>query len=387
MRTCLFLWPIPTLLLLPWPAWAQSGPSGIQASTAPASSPMAIPHGNLSVAKLASLATEAIEDVDRAAALESLAQTEPRTFDDLRMLLDLYTRGEPRARQAAENSLSRLSREAQSFGPFFTNLLSDSDPFFQTFGMNGAYRLRYAPALSLIRALASKPFKFREAGPSLMPLESNRWHAEFQALRILALWEGKSALPLLVKRAKEAPSAASLMAELLWEESLDTIISWSESSRARAQDCAKAAWSANPPREALLRTASSLRKLILDTGKELLTRHGAALKLGPILEDAGVQDLIRERAQAKDEKTRLLLEAAIFASGNPAAIPLLEEHVRRNTSPEGRAGALLQLRGMLPQERYRALLQWVAQNDKDDENRRNALSELAAPKGDVPATP
>ena len=177
---------------------------------------------------------------------------------------------------------------------------------------------------------------------------------------------------------------ASLMAQLLWEDSLDTIISWSESSRAKAKDCAKAAWSADPPREALLRTAPTLRKLLLDRRKELHTRHAAALKLGKILDDAGVSDLIAERGGAADEKTRLLLEAAIFASTNPRAIPLLEEHVRQNPAPVGRAGALLQLRGMLPSERYRALLQWVAQNDKDDENRRTALSEL---KGDGQTRP
>ena len=371
-----------TLLLLRDPACAQADPPPLQSSTT--TLVIESPRRRASVAYLATLATEAADGVDRLSALDELGRTEPRSFDDLRLLLDLFTRGEPKARQAAENSLGRLPREAQSFGPFFNNLLLDSDPFFQTFGMIGAYRLRYAPALSPIRDLASKPFKFPNPGPSLMPLESNRWHSQFQALRVLALWEGKEALPLLTKRAKEAPSVASLMAQLLWEESLDTIISWSESSRARAKDCAKAAWSASPPREALLRTAPTLRNLLLNKRKEVHTRHAAALKLGQILDDAGVQDLLRERGEMKDERTRLLLEAAIFASANPRAIPLLEDHVRQNPAPAGRAGALLQLRGMLPSTDYRALLQWVAQNDKDDENRRNALNEL---KGDGQTQP
>ena len=370
-----------TILLFPLPAMAQD-----EVPPQPSTSTVVVesPRRRQTVAKLATIATDAMEGVDRLAALDELSRTQPRSFDDLRLLLDLFTRGEPRARQAAEESLGRLPREAQSFGPFFNNLLLDSDPFFQTFGMIGAYRLRYAPALSLIRALASKPFKSPHPGPSMVPQEANRWHSQFQALRVLALWEGKEALPLMAKRAKEAPSVASLMAQLLWEDSLDTIVSWSESSRAKAKDCAKAAWSAEPPREALLRTAPALRKLLLDKRKELHTRHAAALKLGKVLDDAGVSDLIGERGQTKDAKTRLLLEAAIFASSNPRAIPLLEDHVRQNTAPEGRAGALLQLRSMLPSERYLALLQWVAQNDKDDENRRNALREL---KGDGQTQP
>ena len=127
------------------------------------------PRNRRTVAQLATIATEATDSVDRLDALDELSRTEPRNFDDLRLLLDLFTRGEPRARQAAEESLGRLSREAQSFGPFFNNLLLDSDPFFQTFSMIGAYRLRYAPALSLIRALASKPFKAPHPGPSFVP--------------------------------------------------------------------------------------------------------------------------------------------------------------------------------------------------------------------------
>ena len=71
-----------------------------------------------------------------------------------------------------------------------------------------------------------------------------------------------------------------------------------------------------------------------------------------------------------------MLTTALFASRHPQAIPLLVEHARTAKSAVGRAGALVQLREMMPPEEYRSLLEWVAENETNKENRAHARREL-----------
>jgi hypothetical protein len=329
-----------------------------------------------SVAVMATYFVASLDQDEKITVLEHLRATPPKTADDIHSLVNLYARF-PEARAQAEESLQRLSPQAQGFGPYFVSLIEDDDPFLRMFGLSGAYRLRFQPALSPIHKLAEAKFLHPRPSLELLPGELNTWQSQFSALRILALWEGKSALPLIMKKTRESPQTAVLVAMYYWAESFDKLVAWSQSSRADEVEMAQAAWGAQIPVEALRKTWPKLKAVALDSGKKPETRHRAALKLGLASGDEEVTDLLKERdARKKDERTRTLLDAALFASRSPRALPILEEYARTAPSPLGRAGALLQLREMLDKKRYAELLRWAAANDPDMENRANAKLEL-----------
>lgn len=328
------------------------------------------------VADLSTYFVASMDNDEKITVLERIRQTPPRTAQDIRALLNLYSRF-PEARAQAEQSLLRLSPQAREFGPYFVNLIRDEDPFFQMFGLSGAYRLRFEPALEPIRKLAEQKFAHPRPSLDLLPGEFNAWQSQYAALRVLALWEGRSALPLILKKAKEAPQAAALAGAFFWEEAFDQIVAWAKSSKPEDAERALAAWSAETPAEALRRTWPRLEKLVLDKSSKPELRHRAALKLGLASGPDEVEALLKEReARRKDERTRVLLDAALFASRSPKAVPILEEYARTHPNALSRAGALLQLRGMLEPPRYAELLRWAAANDPDEENRASARLEL-----------
>ena len=333
------------------------------------------------VVNLASTFISLINPEEKLAVLERLERTAPESGDDMRALLNLYSRF-PEARTAAERSLLLLPPPARQFGPYFTALIENDDPFLRMFGLSGAFHLRFEPALPAIRKIAGAPFAHPRPTLDLLPVQVNAWQGQYAALRVLALWEGKSALPLLLKKAGEAPPVAALVAEHFWEESFDRLVSWSKSAGKKEAEMASIAWAADVPAEALRKTWPKLRLLVLDRSMPMELRHRAALKLGPASGDMEVVDLLKEReARRKDEQTRLLLDAALFASRNPRAVPLLEEYVKTAPSPVGRAGALVQLKDLAEPQRYAEVLRWAAQNDPDTENRASAQRELSqAPK-------
>ncbi|MEI8191957.1 MAG: hypothetical protein WCI75_19780, partial [candidate division NC10 bacterium] len=84
------------------------------------------------------------------------------------------------------------------------------------------------------------------------------------------------------------------------------------------------------------------------------------------------------------ETSRLLLDAALFASRNPRVVPLLEEYVKTSPSTVGRAGALAELGELAEPPRYAEVLRWTAQNDPDPENRASAQRELSQPASRKP---
>ncbi|MFH1726678.1 MAG: hypothetical protein ABII00_18865 [Elusimicrobiota bacterium] len=336
-----------------------------------------IPPG-LTVAELVQRYITASRPERRRPLLERIGRTKPESNQDLRWLLNLFSRNAPATRRQTELSLQLLSESDFRLAPFFLALLQSEEPLFRTFGLIGAERLRVEEALPLIREIASTRFKHRMPAFSLTPKEADNWQVRYHALQVLALWEGEKTLPLLLKRSLEAPDVAALTARHFWEEILDRVVRWSESRRATHREAAAAAWRADIPRAALRKSAPRLRKLVADRRKKFETRHQAAVKLGVAADDAEVERLLKARAEASDEKMRLLLTTALFASRHATAIPLLVEYVKKDPAAIARAGALFQLRGMLPPERYRELLEWVVEHDEDEENRRNALRELTS---------
>ena len=328
------------------------------------------------VAELAQAWVNAVKSSDRTRLLNRLAQTKPRPGADLRWLLNLYGRNDAAVRIAVDTSLGLLTPADADTAPFFEALMADEDPIFQALGLIGAGHVRSPASLKLIHGFAEKPLPFPQPTLSMTPQDANRWHLQVHALTVLADWEGEKTLPLLMKRAQEAPAAAEIAATRFWEAGLPDFISWSESRRKPDQERAAAAWGADVPRASLEKTKGRLWELLLKS-KRRETRHRAAIKLGIAASPEDVDRLLAERAKTPPAD-RPLLDAALFASRHEKAVPVLLEYAKTAKDPLARASALFQLRTMMPPEDYRALLRWVAENDADAENKANARRELAA---------
>lgn len=329
-------------------------------------------------AELATAYISAVRGADRVRLLNRLGGTKPKDGRDLRALLNLYSREDPAARLKVEAALLRLGPEDAVLAPVLIGLLQDEDPVFQAFGLQGAGRLRVPEALEPVRALAERPFPAAENSFGLSPADANRWAVQFTALRVLAEWQGEKALPLILKRSREVPAVGELAATYFWEKALDELVAWSESRSPVDRDRAAKAWAAPVPRTALTATKPRLWELTLDRRRQPETRHRAGIKLGTVAEEADVDRLLAERAKA-DGKSRTLLDAALFASRHAKAVPILVEYAQTAADPLARAGAMFQLRSMLPPAGYRPLLEWTAQKDPDPENRANAAAELRRP--------
>lgn len=342
---------------------------------APAAEPV-LP-ADLTVTQLSLRFIEAHQPASQEAILERLARAKARNVDDARWLLNLYKRHYSLVRRAVEHSLALLSPNDKHLEPFFLAVLEEDDPYFKMFAILGALQLRSEPALPAIRKIAGE--KFAQPTPTLImnPKDANDWNVRFQALRALSAWRDPEALALLRKRAREAPPVARLIARHYWRESLEQIVEWSESRKRLEAELGRTAWSSPVPLEDLRATMPRLREIVLDSRKKDGTRHQAAIKLGLAATGEEVERLLKLRAEASNETTRLLLTTALFASRDPRVIPLLVEYVKTDRSPISRAGALHQLGGMMPPAEYRELLEWVAANDPDEENRKEARQRLA----------
>ncbi|HVE14288.1 MAG TPA: hypothetical protein VNI01_12890 [Elusimicrobiota bacterium] len=329
-----------------------------------------------SAGELATRYIEAIRVDEKLALLQRLAATKARQPQDLRAMLNLYSRSDPEARKAVERSLSLLSPRDAALAPVFTALLNMDDPAFQQFALMGAYAVRDAEALPVLRKLAETPLS-KEPGAESSAQEAAAWQLGIQAVQALALWQGDKAYPLLLKKAQETPLLAEPLARQYWPRFLPELVRWSESSDAKERERASRAWNAQIPVDLLRQTAPELRRIVLDRGKRAETRHGAAIQLGLCASSAAVAGLLADRQASKDDATRRLLAAAIFASRDPQAVPLLEEFARGASDPIARAGALAQLKELAPPAKYRELLRWTAEHDPDEENRGEAARQLA----------
>ncbi|MFA5140377.1 MAG: hypothetical protein WC728_14185 [Elusimicrobiota bacterium] len=316
--------------------------------------------------------------------MERLGVTKPRDIRDLQALLNLYDREDPYPRQQIERSLRLLSPSDIALAPLFRSLIKDPDPKFQLFGVAGAYELRDAAMLQDMETLASKRFEKPRPTLAMNPADSAAWHTRFECLRLLAAWDSERPpgddpkfLSLLSKQSRQAPPVAGLLAEYYWPLALKDILDWSESKDPSDQERSRFAWEADVPPASLRETSGTLRAVLFDRRKRMETRHQAALRLGLSADEAGVERLLEDHEKEKDEKARLLIKTALFASRSPRIAPLLKEYARTDPAASNRAGALLQLGEMLPRAEFRALLEEVLNNDKDEENRAWARQELS----------
>ncbi len=333
----------------------------------------------VSVAELHQDFVESVEEADKSAALARLARTPPATLKDVQWLYDIFTRfPAPGPREAVMASIGLLDERSGHLEPAFLQYLAFPEADARLLAVNGAFRIRAARALPLIKDIAKKPFKARDPLEIATASERDEWWVTYEALSALAQWEGAKAYPLLRARADEAPRVARLMGAHLWKESLPQLARWARSGGADSEKALEGL-KAPAPAQALRETRAEMLKSVRDPKAPRGLRHQLALKVGTTSSDEEVGALLEERETAKDAETKLMLTAALFASRSPRIVPLLEETVRKSPEPRARLGALVQLRSMTPAEKTRPLVETMAESDPDAENREAAAALLKAP--------
>ncbi|MDE2038854.1 MAG: hypothetical protein KGO96_11775 [Elusimicrobia bacterium] len=349
------------------------------AATATAAAAMTAPLAAASVRDLHDAFIEAVSDSSKAAILRRLSTTVPRDAGDLEALFDLFMRFPDRlVRDAAFESLTLMQPDSGAQAdPLLLRYLDQNDPDSQLFGVRAALQLRSAAALPLVRRIAERKFRASSADEGL-PAERNAWWTQYEALSALAQWEGAPALPLLKRKADEAPRIARIIGTYLWQPALSQIARWARGGvAARAE--AEAALGAPTPLPALRATREAMLGYLHNRRAPFELRRRLAFKIGESSTPEEVAQLLKDYAAEKDAKTRRLIAAALFSSRDQQIVPLLLNFAKSDPEPGVRAGARVQLKDMLPAGQYQALLQWAAANDPDPANREMAKRELAAP--------
>lgn len=360
------------LLLACLPAAAQRDQQGLQ-MTAPLAPP--------TVHELRDAFVEAVENDRKRQALQELSRTPPESLADIEALYDLFMRfPDDSSRAAALASLQLLSPGAEAAEPLVMRYLEEPEPASVMFGLKAALRLRSRSALPLVVKIAQRKFKTRAANDAFIGSERDSWWTQYEALAALAQWQGEEALPLLIKKADEAPAVAKIMATFLWPQSLDRIAAWSGGKKEIDRQKAAAALDAPVPLSIMRATRERMLAFVRDPKAPAELRHQLALKAGACSTPEEVTALLKEREAAKDPATKRLLAAALFASRDPQIAPLLVQFAKEDPEIGVRAGARVQLRDMLPPADYRALVEWAAKNDPDAGNRELAKRELATLK-------
>ena len=320
-----------------------------------------------------------IETVDPAAKqniLNELARTPPATLYDAEALYDLFMRfPDDPVRKATLDSLQLMSPGAVDIEPLLLRCLKDEEPDSVLFGLKGALRLRPAAALPLIKKIANRKFRYKAVTDAPLMTERNAWWAQYEALAVLAQWQGAEALPLIRRKTGEAGGVAQLLGLFFWKESLPQIVEWTEGSsknKARAYQALAAA----TPTPSLRATREAMLKLLRDPKADGELRHQVAVKIGLSSIPEEVSSLLKEYETTADDYAKKLFAAAAFASRDPQILPLLTRFAKEDPQPLVRAGARVQLKDMLPPADYRPLIEWAARNDPDPQNRELADKEM-----------
>lgn len=320
-----------------------------------------------------------IETVDagaKAKVLEDLARTPATNSADVQGLYDMYMRfPDERVRRAALGSLQLMSPAAVSAEPLITRCLGDSELDSVLFGLKGALRLRSASLLPLVKKIAGRKFRHQTPADAAAVTERNAWWVQYEAVAVLAQWQGPEALPLARRKAAEAAGVARVLGQHYWEETLSDSLEWTRGD-ARERARAYEALDAPAPLPALRNTRETMMKFVADRAADAEARHKLALKIGASSKPEEVPALLAAHEAAADEYTKKIWAAAAFATHDPQIVPLLTRYAKENAEPLVRLGARIQLKDMLPPSEYRALLEWAAKSESDPQNRELAEKEL-----------
>jgi len=255
------------------------------------------------------------------------------------------------------DSLALIQAGSPQLEPLFVSYLKQPEPEAQLFGINGAFRLRSREALPLIQDIAKRSFKAAPVNDTAVLTERNAWWAQYEALSVLAQWEGEKALPLLRKKVDERPEAGSLLGRFFWRQTLPDLRKWFESDDPKVLRKAIAAAKASIEPDDARATRGAMLALMRDPKVDEELRHQLALKVGLSSDDAEAEALVAEHDQAADSHSKLLWASAAFASRSKKAVPLLVRYAKQSKDELWRRSLRTQLVDMLGEAEANALLE------------------------------
>jgi hypothetical protein len=315
------------------------------------------PAGSTSVSLLKERFVEATDEPTRNKLLDQLAATPPVSAQDVSALFDMFSRfSDPELRKKVMSSLSRIDPSSPQLEPLFISYLHQPEPESQLFGIYGAYYVRSRQGLPLVRKIAERKFEAADASAISLLSSRNAWWTQFDALSVLAQWQGEKILPLLRKKADESSAVARILGQFFWRETFPDLKAWAESPNANVSEKAVQASGAQIELAEARATRDGMLDIVRDPKADEEVRHRLAMKVGACSNDAEVAALIAEHDAAKDAKMRLLLMAAISYSRSPKAVPLLVRYARDSTDEILRRGARLELVDLVGEEQAKALL-------------------------------
>lgn len=301
--------------------------------------------------------TEAVDSAKKNTVLGQLAKTAPTSGEDVAGLFDLFSRFPDKSvRQAVMDSLAQIEPDSPHLEPLFLAYLKESEPESQLFGINGAFRLRSRPALPLIRAIAKRKFS-ADISQATMMSERNAWWTQFEALSVLAQWEGEKTLPLLQRKSLESPALGRLLGRFFWKQTLPNLKAWSESSNPLSRERAMQAVGASIELADARATREDMLKLLRDPKADPELRHQIALKIGLSSTDEEAEALVREHDAVLSDPERLFWAAAAFVSRRPTIVPLLLRYARQSADDTLRRGATAQLSDMFGEAEAARMIQ------------------------------
>ena len=315
------------------------------------------PLGGVSVGLLKERFVEAIDEPTRVKILDQIAITRPVSAQDVSALFDMFSRySDPGLRKKVMASLALIDPSSPQLEPLFISYLNQPEPETQLFGIYGAFYVRSRQGLPLVRKIAERKFEATDSSAISQLSSRNAWWAQFDALSVLAQWEGQKVLPLLRKKADESAAVGRLLGQFFWRQTFPELKSWSESADANVREKAvQAAGAQIEPSEARA-TRDGMLDIVRDPKADEEVRHRLALKVGACSTDAEVEALIAEHDKAKEDKLRLLLMGAVAYSRSPKAVPLLVRYARDSEDEIMRKGARAQLVDMVGEEQTKSLI-------------------------------
>ena len=297
-----------------------------------------------------------IERAQKNRALSALAKTAPRDAAEVQALYDLFMRfPEPAARRAAMDSLA-LAPNHPSLEPLAVVALRGPDPESLFFGAHVAAHARTPAALAALKKIAEQKLAHARADDASLATERGLWWAQYEALEVLAQWEGEDAYPLILKRAHESPAVGAILGRRYWTRVLPDLLKWAAGKGAGAERARNAARQPIEPADALS-TRATMFAAVPDPKLDAEVRHQLALKVGASSDDAQAEELAKRHDAAKTDGERLIWASALFVSRRPAAVPVLVRYAKTDPDEFRRKGALAQLTDMLGAEKAAALVE------------------------------
>lgn len=342
------------VLLLTAPVLASEPPAR---STATAPGPMtAAPMSAPSVTMLTERFLEVTSEADKTAVLKQLAKTAPVSGQDVSNLLDLFSRfSDSFTRASIMESLGRLPQGSPQLEPLFMTYLRQPEPDAQLFGINGAFRLRARAALPLIRSIAGRKFVAREVTETNMS-ERNAWWVQYEALSVLAQWEGDKAYSLVESKGLESAKVGALLGRYYWRQTLPKLKAWGNSGDLIASERAALAVAAPIDLADARATRADMIALLRDPAVDSEIRHQLALKVGLSSNEAEAEGLVKEHDAAPSDNDRLYWATAAFITRSPKIVPLLVRYARQTADETMRKGALTELKDIVGEAAAQALV-------------------------------